>query len=541
MFQRNTLDLQKQNFVMKHILLLLSFLVIFSGLSAQNIYDVNRIQELRITFKDSNWDRTLDSLKQLGTKKRIEADVKLNGITYRGCGVRFKGNSSYNSTRNLFGKKLPLNIKSDYTNDNQKFPGGYDRLKLANGFRDPSFIREVLSYEIAAKYMHVPKANFMHVYIDEEYYGLYTSVESIGEKFIKDHFGQDDAVLIKCDPEYGIKPPSKCPKGTMKATLHNIGSDSTCYAVTYESKSLRSDYKSLIQLTKTLKDNVSKVNKELDIDQTLWMLAFNNVLVNLDSYSGRLAHNYYMVQDVSGRWVPLIWDLNMSFGGFRYDGGDKSLDNKSMIEMSPFLHYKNTNKPLISQLLSIPRYRKIYIAHIQTILEENFYNGWYKQRAQRLQSVVDYALKNDENKFYSYSSFKENLKTSSKAGKSQIIGIEELMEGRAAFLKAHPLFQKEQPKISGTRHQKSSGKVVITSKIENAKNVYLAYRFGKKGYFSKKPMHDDGNHKDFQAGDGFYGIELEIEPGMQYYILAENEKTVKLDPVNAEYKFHEVR
>lgn len=526
---------------MKQILLLFFFSFLLSGVSAQNIYDVNRIQELKIYFKDSNWDKTLDSLKQLKTKKRIEADVKLNGITYRSCGVRFKGNSSYNATRNLFGKKLPLNIKSDFKNKNQTFSGGYDRLKLANGFRDPSFIREVLSYEIAAKYMHVPKANFMHVYIDDEYYGLYTSVESIGEKFVKDRFGEEDAVLIKCDPEYGIKPPSKCPPGTMKATLQNIGNDSLCYEVTYESKSDKSDFKSLIQLTKTLKDNVNKVNKELDVDAALWMLAYNNVLVNLDSYSGRLAHNYYMVKDNSNRWVPLIWDLNMSFGGFRYDGSKAPLDNQKMIEMTPFLHYKNAGKPLISQLLSIPRYRKIYIAHIQTILEENFYNGWYKNRATRLQSIIDSAVKNDENKFYSYTSFKENKTQSSKAGKSQIIGIEELMEGRSAFLKKHPLFQKEQPKISGTRHSKSSTKVVVTAKIENATKVYLAYRFGKKGYFKKKPMEDDGNHKDFQPGDGFYGIELDLEPGMQYYILAENEKTVKLDPVKAEFEFHEVR
>lgn len=526
---------------MKQILLLFSCLLVFSVLSAQDIYDVNRIQELRITFKDKNWDRTLDSLKQLGTKLRIEADVKLNGRIYMGCGVRFKGNSSYNATRNLFGKKLPLNIKSDYTKENQTFPGGYDRLKLANGFRDPSFIREVLSYEIAAKYMHVPKANFMHVYIDEEYYGLYTSVESIGEKFIEDHFGDRDGILIKCDPEYGNKPPSKCPKGTMKATMQNIGSDSTCYQVTYESKSEKSDYQSLIQLTNTLKSNVGKINKELDIDQTLWMLAYNNVLVNLDSYSGRLAHNYYMTKDNSNRWVPLIWDLNMSFGGFRYADTSAPLDNQKMIEMSPFLHYKNPDKPLISQILSIPRYRKIYIAHIQTILEENFYNGWYKQRAQRLQTIVDYALKSDENKFYSYTSFKENLKNSAKAGKSQIIGIEELMEGRAAFLKKHPLFLKEQPKISGTRHQKGTDKIVVTCKVENATSVYLAYRYDKKGYFSKKPMNDDGQHKDFQPSDDFYGIEIDLKPGIQYYILAENEKTVKLDPVNAEFKFHEVR
>ena len=37
--------------------------------------------------------------------------------------------------------------------------------------------------------------------------------------------------------------------------------------------------------------------KVLDVDRALWMLAFNNVLVNLDSYSGAFRQNYYLYHD----------------------------------------------------------------------------------------------------------------------------------------------------------------------------------------------------------------------------------------------------
>ncbi len=527
---------------MRKSLLLFVISLISWTIHSQDLYDIGKIQELKIYFEDPNWDTTLDSLKQEGTKKRIKADIKLNGISYSSCGVRFKGNSSYNNARNVFGRKMPINVKADFINENQSFSGGYTSLKLANGFRDPSFVREVLSYEIARKYMPAPKCNFMHVYINDEYYGLYTSVESINHKFMKDHLDNEKGVLVKCDPEYSLKPPASCPKNANKATLEFMGFDSLCYEGTYEMKSDIQDYKSVIALTKRLKDELGKTKEILDVDQALWMLAYNNVLVNLDSYSGRLAHNYYLGKDKTGRWVPLIWDLNLSFGGFRYDGSGTPLDNEGMIKMSPFIHYKNPQRPLIHRLLTISRYRKIYIAHMRTIIKENFSNNWYRNRAIHLQSVVDNAVRKDESKFYSYSSFKENLTKSSKAGKSLIIGIEELMKPRVEFLNNHPIFQKEPPKVSSVQHKKTSGgKVTITCKVENAEKVYVAFRYDKQGYFTKKPLKDDGENNDFSADDGFYGLDIDFKAGMQYYILAENEKTVMLHPERAEFEFHEIK
>ncbi|MDO7203576.1 CotH kinase family protein [Paraclostridium bifermentans] len=41
----------------------------------------------------------------------------------------------------------------------------------------------------------------------------------------------------------------------------------------------------------------------------------NTFLVNLDSYSGGMYHNYYLYEK-DGVSEILPWDLNMSFGGF---------------------------------------------------------------------------------------------------------------------------------------------------------------------------------------------------------------------------------
>ena len=132
-----------------------------SSIFAQNnFYNVDSIREIRISFYDTNWDYILDSLYVLGDNGRILADLQIDGENYDSVGVRYKGFSSVSVNR----IKNPFNIKLDYVIDSQDHEG-IDKLKLSNVIQDPSFIREVLTYEIASDYMPVPKANYANIYI----------------------------------------------------------------------------------------------------------------------------------------------------------------------------------------------------------------------------------------------------------------------------------------------------------------------------------------------------------------------------------------
>lgn len=72
----------------------------------------------------------------------------------------------------------------------------------------------------------------------------------------------------------------------------------------------------LIALMDTLKNNSSRLPSIMDIDRAIWMHAFNSVFSNYDSYTGSFSQNYYLYEDDFGRMLPVIWDLNMSIGGF---------------------------------------------------------------------------------------------------------------------------------------------------------------------------------------------------------------------------------
>ena len=516
------------------------FLLITFPLSSQDLYHINNITEIKLELDIEHWDKYLDSLKELGHDDRVIGKLTLDDVLYDSVGVRFKGNSSYFNVRNSGASKLPFNIKADYVKDKQRFYEEYKSLKLSNIFRDPSFVREVLSYEIAGKYMPSPRANFAKVYVNDQFLGVYNNIESVDKKFLKKYFGYKKGTLIKCDPTWHAEEIENCPKGD-KASLMYLGEDSLCYYNLYEMKS-KNGWNDLIQLTKVLDENVAEIENILNVDQVLWMHAFNNVLVNLDSYTGRLCHNYYLYRDSFGVFHPILWDMNLSFGGFRFDGLGSALSNEKMQKLSPFIHYKTQNekRPLITKLLKYSLYRKIYVAHLKTILEENFSNKEYLIRAKMIQDTIATFVEQDSNKLYSFEGFSENLDTSVSIGKSKIIGIAQLMEARTEYLSNHPLISKKAPLISEVKHVKEEDKMIITAKIDAAEAVYLSYRAKKHAPFQRVEMSDDGMDGDNILEDGVYSISIDEITGVEYFIIAEGKKNASLSPARASYEFYTI-
>ena len=151
--------------------------------NAQNLYDVSEITTIEIYFEQSNWDSTLNEYWYDADGERLVAIVIINGEHFDSVGVRYKGFSSYDKDY----LKKPLNIQLDYIKDNQSY-NRTETLKLSNGWRDPSFIREILGYEIVRDYMPASRANFVKVTINNEYYGIYSSSETVDNNFLKKHF-----------------------------------------------------------------------------------------------------------------------------------------------------------------------------------------------------------------------------------------------------------------------------------------------------------------------------------------------------------------
>ena len=529
---------------MKKLLILL-IIIAPVCIDAQDIYDLKRIPEIRITFESPYWANKLHKLKMDGEKERVEATVTIDGKEYKQVGVRYKGNSSYFSTQKEKKSKLPFNMKSDFKIDGQQFPDSIYSIKLSNIFRDPSFVREALSYEIARQYMPAPRCNFVKLYVNDQYLGLYNNTESIDETFLDDKFSdKGNDILIKCDPEWSELPTGDCLEGD-KASLMYLGEDPDCYKGLYEmNNGGKTGWKSLVKLTKILNESPDSIDHYLNVEATLWMHAFNNVLVNLDSYTGRLSHNYYLYRTPDGLFTPLIWDLNLSLGGFEYDGIKKgALDKEELQTLSPFIQYKTKNpkRPLIVNLLTNTFYRKMYVGYLHTLVEDYLVNGKYLQRAKEIQAMIDAEVQADTNKLYSYEDFKKNLDKTVSVGLSDIIGVTELMEKRTEYLTEHPLLSGDIPVIEQVSTLRSGDDIGIQAKVDKVEKVFLKYRKDANEPFKMVEMFDDGGHYDEVGDDKIYGVIIPYLKGTQYYIIAEGDRMAKVSPKEANFKFHTVQ
>ena len=457
--------------------------------------------------------------------------IRVNGVVLNQVGVKYKGNSSYDSTY----VKNPLNISLDeYLNQDYL---GVKTIKLSNQYLDPSMIREVLAYSILGNYMEVPKANFASVYINDVWIGLYTNTETIDKTFCAEHFQYSKGTFVKCNPILNPSP-------STKSNLKFIDSDSSSYFNYYEMKT-NLGWNELVGLCDSILNSPEALPDMLDMDRFIWMLAFDNAMVNLDSYLGVFAQNYYLYKDGTARFNPIVWDLNMCFGGFPYIGGGGTsmgaLAISEMQNLSPNAHSTDSFWPVIKWIQSHPTYKKMYWAHLKTIVEEMIQSGVYLSMANQMQSLIDSMVAIDPHLFFDYMAFQSGMNASASSGTYLIPGIQDLMEARASFLGNTTEWNYSAPDIQPLTP--ASGQIGETITIQvvvgNANEVYLGYRFYSGDAFARYVMWDDGQHSDESAGDGIFGVEIPLLSGqMQYYFYAQNGNAGIFSPARAEHEFY---
>jgi len=521
----------KSNLVFSGILVIL--LASFNSFSQTNLYDIGQIQQIEITFTQANWDYQLDTAKAAADGYIMASQVKVNGVVFDSVGVKYKGNSSYSvvSNKNPFNISLDEFINQDYM--------GYSTIKLSNCYQDPSMIREVLAYKILASYMDCPKSNFAQVYINGNYIGLYSNDENIGNTFLGEKFNSTNGTQFKCNPIVTPGPTTKC-------NLKYINADSSSYFNYYELKSA-TGWKELVRLCDTVTNYGSSLEAIIDMDRVIWMLAYNAVTINLDSYTGVFAQNYYLYRDLNNRFVPISWDLNMAFGGFPFVGsGATSLGSLTVADMQQLpLNIHNTDPywPLINDVFNNPTWKRMFYAHAKTIADEYFSNGVYQSMANTYQTLIDTAVQSDVNKMFTYSQFQSSLNTDITVGSYMVPGINNLITSRMTYLQGTAEFQAAAPVISGIVSTPAQpiiyDTVWVNCNMTNGTSIWLGSRDYLFGKFAKQPMFDDGLHHDGGAGDGIFGAGIFCSSTqMDYYIYAENSNAGIFSPARAEHEFY---
>ncbi len=274
-------------------------------------YDLGTLRTFFLEFEDADWEKELADFKD--TDVEVPAKLIVDGKTYSDVGVHFHGNSSFMMVGE--GQKRSLVVSLDFVHPEQQL-GGYHKFSLLNSHEDPSFLRTVLSLQIARDYMPAPKANFVRVAINGESWGVYVNQQHFNKDFVKESFGTTKGARWKVRGSPGGR-----------GGFNYLGEDIAPYKQIYEIKS-KDDPKAwadLIKLCKVLKETPADQLEQalaplLDIDSTLKFLAWDNALVNGDGFWTR-ASDYELYQDEQGHFHFIPYDANETFSSGGGPGG----------------------------------------------------------------------------------------------------------------------------------------------------------------------------------------------------------------------------
>lgn len=507
------------------------------GQDATGLYDITDIKDVYLDFQQSNYWSLLTN--NYASETLINATMTYDETIFSDVGVRFRGNTSYMMIGNS--PKKSFKVEMDFTDENQEL-FGYKSLKFNNAHQDPTFMREVLYGNMAKKYMPIAKGNYIHLYLNNEDWGIYPNIQSIDKTFLKEWFLSNDGARFRAttDNNGGGGGGGGPNWGDGTAALNDLGTNITTYQNYYSLKSsdITDSWQKLVDVCQVL-DNATSSNKEttlakLDVDKALWFLAAENIFTDDDSYimKGKMDYMIYYEPETD-RVGPLEYDGNSTF----------VINDATSNNWGPFKNVNNANYPLLNKLLNIPEWRQRYLAHYRTILNETFTTANATTIVNQLDALIATEVANDPKKLYSTNQYTN--------GVPQIISF---VTNRRNFLFSNTEVAQNSPTIATAKFYNSNMDLytepapneVVNIKAEVSSgngitNVYLYYATGLVGNFTKVQMYDDGNHNDDAQNDGVYGAEIigyDAGTTVRYYVeaIANNtSNSASYLPVGAEH------
>lgn len=123
----------------------------------------------------------------------------------------------------------------------------------------------------------------------------------------------------------------------------------------------------------------------LDVDLMARYMAVQTFVVNLDSLSGNMAHNYYLYEK-DGRVTLLPWDYNLAFGGFM--SGSASSTINFPID-TPVSGVTLEDRPIFAAILNDEDACARYHDYLRQLCEEYVDGGRFAIAYQQLRNLLD--------------------------------------------------------------------------------------------------------------------------------------------------------
>ena len=167
----------------------------------------------------------------------------------------------------------------------------------------------------------------------------------------------------------------------------------------------KKDHKRVVEALKNISEGTD-LETYMDVDNILKYMAVHTFVVNDDSLSGTMAHNYYLYE-YNGKLNILPWDYNLSFGGMSMGGkmGGQSLGATSVINDAIDMPFSITD--FFDALLENEEYLEQYHEYLNELVEKYVNGGEFEKTYERIRSQIDDLVGNDPTAFYSYEEYEE--------------------------------------------------------------------------------------------------------------------------------------
>lgn len=275
--------------------------------SVTDFFDDQVLHEIRLTINPRDW-QDLKTYYQFN--EYYPCHFTWQGVTVKNIAIRSRGVGSRSPV------KPGLRVDFDYYEKDQTFLGTLKSVVLRNNTQDPSNLHERLSMQFFAR-LGVPVSREAHtkLYINNEYAGLYTLVESVDRVFLKDHFDENGGYLYKYTYEAEDLPYFFDDKGTDPALY-------TPKPFQPETHLRDPDPKPLVAMIRAINetppvDFLGVMASYLDLTKFMVHVAIENFVADVDGVLGDYGmNNYYLYRFENQTLSTMIpWDKSEAFKG----------------------------------------------------------------------------------------------------------------------------------------------------------------------------------------------------------------------------------
>lgn len=403
------------------------------------LFDTSRVHTINIVMDD--WD---DFLSNCQSEEYENCTVIIDNDVYKNVGIRGKGNTSLTQVSSYGNNRYSFKIEFDHY-DSANTYYGLDKLCLNNIIQDNTYMKDYLTYQMMnACGVAAPLCSYAYVTVNGEDWGLYLAVESVEESFLQRNFGKDYGALYKPDSmdmgggkgngrkfdgAEGRMPdkmpegrPDKMPGGMPAENLGGMknGSDDVLlryiddridsYPNIFDNAKTNIDQTDKTRLIEALK-NLSEGNDmagTVDIDAVICYFVVHNFVLNFDSYTGMMIHNYYLYEK-DGQMQMIPWDYNLAFGGFQA-GADTTAYVNYGID-SPVSGGSVTERPMIAWIFENEEYTELYHSYFSEFISEYFESGYFEEMMDSVSSMISPYVEKDPTKFCTYEEFETGVST----------------------------------------------------------------------------------------------------------------------------------